>query len=243
MTELGSRYEDGDYLDSNPGWHEERAEWKAEKVAGILCDTGVPRASICDAGCGTAGVLRALVPMLPGSRLVGYEPSPDGYELAQSLSSGSGVELVLGGIEAIAEPFDVALCLDVFEHVDDYLGFLRSLSDKATHFIFHIPLDLSAQAMVRSSLPVARAKLGHLHYFTSTTAVATLEDAGYSIVTRQFTHSSFEGPGRTMSRGQKTAGLLRSATAKIASEDAASRIWGGFSLLVLAQGTRGQVQA
>ena len=38
--------------------------------------------------------------------------------------------------------YDLLLMMDVFEHVDDYLGFLRSCKNKTKNTIFHIPLDI-----------------------------------------------------------------------------------------------------
>ena len=39
--------------------------------------------------------------------------------------------------------FDIALIIDVIEHVEDYFYFLRKVKKKANYKIFHIPLDLS----------------------------------------------------------------------------------------------------
>lgn len=48
--------------------------------------------------------------------------------------------------------WDLVLVLDVFEHVDDYLGFLRGLSRIARNIIFHIPLDISVMRVLASAL-------------------------------------------------------------------------------------------
>ena len=82
---------------------------------------------------------------------------------------------------------DIALIIDVFEHVEDYLGFLRRIRSYAEYFIFHIPLDLHVQGLLRDALPIARRDLGHLHYFCRSTALATLHDTGYLIVDERIT--------------------------------------------------------
>lgn len=70
--------------------------------------------------------------------------------------------------------FDVVMAIDVFEHVEDFFGFLRSLREKGTYKIFHIPLDLSVQWVLRSSpLIKQRLSVGHIHHFTKETALAT----------------------------------------------------------------------
>ena len=84
--------------------------------------------------------------------------------------------------------------MDVFEHVDDYLGFLKLCKNKAKHTIFHIPLDLSASAILRNRLMAVRKSVGHLHYFMKETALATLVDAGYEIIDSFYTTGSLELP-------------------------------------------------
>jgi hypothetical protein len=73
--------------------------------------------------------------------------------------------------------FDIVMAIDVFEHVEDYFGFLRKLRGKAEYKIFHIPLELSVQSVLRSSIIIeGRKSVGHIHYFTKETALETLKD-------------------------------------------------------------------
>ena len=89
--------------------------------------------------------------------------------------------------------FDVVMAIDVFEHVEDYFGFLRKLKKKGVYKVFHIPLDLSVQAILRGA-PILklRRSVGHINYFTKETALATLADTGYEVVDFIYTSSSIE---------------------------------------------------
>jgi len=129
--------------------------------------------------------------------------------------------------------FDLVMAIDVFEHVEDYFGFLRKLKNRGTYKIFHIPLDLSVQSVLRSS-PILkeRSSVGHIHYFTKETALETLRDTGYEVVDYFYTNSSLE----LKNRGWK-ANLMKLPRALFYSihKDLSVRIFGGFSLLVLAK--------
>ena len=129
--------------------------------------------------------------------------------------------------------FDIALAIDVFEHVEDYFGFLIKLRQRAKYIIFHIPLDLSVQTDLRSSPNLqSRTSVGHIHYFTKETALESLRDTGYEIVDCLYTGGSLELPNR----GWK-ANLLQ-VPRKLAfavNNDLAVRVLGGYSLLVLAK--------
>ena len=135
----------------------------------MLGDRNFRPESIVDIGCGTGGVLEVIAGALNGTRLVGYDPSAEAIGMVERSDR---VELRAGTPKDVHEHYDLLLSLDVFEHVEDYIGFLRSLRPIADWFIFHIPLDVSAQSVVRERpLLAARSTVGHLHYFTRGTAL------------------------------------------------------------------------
>ena len=57
--------------------------------------------------------------------------------------------------------------LDVIEHVEDYFSFLRDIRTKSSYKLFHIPLEVSVQGVLRGKIFLRNRDLyGHLHYFT-----------------------------------------------------------------------------
>jgi len=138
--------------------------------------------------------------------------------------------------DLLSEPdsyFDVVLAIDVFEHIEDYLGFLRQLRHKGKYKIFHIPLDLSIYTVLKSS-PILRlrASVGHLHYFTKETALATLEDTGYEVLDYFYTNCYLEFPNQGW---QTLVRRLPQPFLNCIYHDLTVRLLGGFSLIVLAK--------
>ena len=124
------------------------------------------------------------------------------------------------------------LVYQLLEHVEDYLGFLKALRGRAAHKIFHIPLDLSVQSVLRSRpLLEGRQQFGHLHYFTQQTALATLGDCGYQIIDWRYAAAALDCPRRLRTR---LTNLPRRVLAAF-SRDLAARLLGGYSLLVLSR--------
>ena len=230
--EAADRYCDGAYLAHNPTWHAEHSSTKARWIDDILKRNALEPRTITEVGCGSGEILVQLKARRPEAQFTGFEISPQAYAICAPKAA-AGLEFRLEDLLEKTDRFDLLLAIDVFEHVPDYLGFLRALRARAEHKIFHIPLDLSAQALIRgTSFPVLREQTGHLHYFYKYTALATLRDCGYEIVDWNYTRSSQELPGKSLRT--KVANLPRKLT-QLVSEDLSARVFGGYSLMVLAR--------
>jgi hypothetical protein len=224
-------YSDGTYIEHNSTWHAEDSPWKARQILKLLRRNGVNPSSICEVGCGAGEILSELSNALPNSRFVGYERSPQAIALCKDKES-PRLSYRMADIFESEEIYDCALCIDVFEHVEDYMGFISALRVKAKFKVFHIPLDISVLSILHSSMIRARQSAGHIHYFTQETAIATLEDCGYKIIDGFFT-APFDG---------LRSDLFKSKIAKIPrrilysmSPGLTAKLLGGCSYIVLAE--------
>ena len=179
----GERYFDRAYLAHNPTWHAEHGPTKARWIDEIIRRNGLGPQTIAEVGCGSGEILVELQKRRPEAQFTGFEVSPQAYGIC-SRKRAPGIDFQLKDL-MVSEPerFDLLLAIDVLEHVPDYMGFLAALRGRADHKIFHIPLDLSVQALIRgTTYPILREQTGHLHYFFKYTALATLRDCGYEIL-------------------------------------------------------------
>jgi ubiquinone/menaquinone biosynthesis C-methylase UbiE len=226
-------YQGETYAENNPTWHEEDAPWKARHIQTMIHKHRLPTGRICEVGCGTGEILLNLEQAFPEAELVGYEISPHAYGRAKQKETGRTHFHFADVTMEEAPRFDILLMIDVFEHVDNYMAFLKSMRDVAAYKIFHIPLDLSVQSVFRSwPISKLRKDVGHIHYFYKDTAIAALEDCGYRIIDHHYTKSRSELPNQALS--SQLMRLPRQAAFKV-SPDWAARVLGGYSLLVLAE--------
>lgn len=231
MSETEEIYtqERGEYLMKNPTWHEEDSSWKAIQIHKMLTKNSLKVKSIVEAGCGAGEILNQLRSLLSNDiKFTGYDISRDAINLAKGKTKGR-LKFECEDFLKLNKEFDVSLLIDVFEHVDDYMGFLKSFRNKSEYSIFHIPLDIHVQGVLRNMQISARNSLGHLHYFTKDTALATLTDCGYDIIDSFYTKGSLDLK-RTLKA--KLAALPRRTLYNI-NKDFTVRLLGGFSLLVL----------
>lgn len=228
-----SIYTDGTYLRNNPRWHTDDSPWKARHIHAMLERNGLAPATVCEVGCGAGEVLRSLGTLMPaGTRFYGYDISPDAYALCAA-KGGTNIQFRFGDLLEQQAHFDLVMAIDVFEHVEDYFSFLRKLRTRGRHKVFHIPLDLSALSVARRA-PLADGwrNVGHIHQFTKDLALAALEHTGYRVIDHAYT----SGRTEVANVGWKTRLLKWPRRALHAiNPDAAARILGGYSLLVLAE--------
>jgi len=227
-------YTSGVYMDKNPTRHVEESQWKAQQIMRSLNKNHLMPRTICEVGCGAGEVLKQLEGYMDQEcRFWGYEISPLAFELSQSRAN-ERLRFQLADIRQEKDAsFDLLLILDVVEHLEDYFSFLRDIKLKSRYKIFHIPLDLSVQTILRrKALLKVRSIYGHLHYFTKEIAIQALQDSDYKILDVFYTARATELPSHEFVRN-----LLRwpRRLLGVLNQDLAARSLGGWSLLVLAE--------
>ncbi len=231
MKEL---YTSGKYLENNPGWHTGDSPWKAEQILHMIKKHNIQPATLCEIGCGAGEILSQLHEQLSATQLYGYEVSPQAFELCVKREK-DRLRFFLEDLLETQERFDLLLCIDVFEHIPNYLFFLEKLHDHADRFIFHIPLDLSLLTILRPGrLIQGRYGVGHLHLFTYELALAVLKDTGYEIIDSFLTAGGLELSKNKRRVRTVLANLPRRVLGKI-NDRLSARLFGGYSLLVLAK--------
>jgi SAM-dependent methyltransferase len=222
-------YADGTYSTKNPDWHTADSEWKASQITSLLSDHKLNPASCVEVGCGAGLILEHLQKRLHECRFSGFDVSPETAKFWRDRSP--AIDFQMGDFTLSREHFDLLLLIDVFEHVEDYLGFLKTLSQRAEYFIFHIPLEMHVSAVLRDRHTHSREAVGHLHYFSRSTALATLASAGYVVIDERFTKLS-QQTVEGYTTATFTANLARRFT-ELLSMKFAAKLLGGYSLLAL----------
>ncbi len=204
--------------------YEADAAHKVEGICRLVEDCGLRPRTVLDLGCGTGAVLAGVCARL-GASGIGVDVDPDAIG---RIAGYPGVRFELGDARDTPHTADLVLCVDVFEHVPDDVGFLRAVRDRGRWFAFRVPLDDAAWDRLRGRTARFREEYGHLHAYTWGRAVRTIEAAGYEVRCVR--------PHRIPAGGLLSRGIRRVAGA--VAPRLATRVIGGWSLLVLARGGR-----
>ena len=228
-------YIGGEYLKNKPTWDEEDSVFKAEWIYNLYKKNNLEPGDVVEVGCGAGGILEELSKKDPGIKnLTGFDISPQAINLAKSKENGK-VQFFNKDFTEEQLNSNLLLVIDVVEHVDDYYNFLRKLVNRGDHFIFHIPLDLCCRTILKPHVLLQqRNSVGHIHYFTEEMVHWFLKDVGYEIIDWHFTKPFIDfKEAKTLKA--KVKKVLRNFSYWI-SPSLSSKLWGGYSMLILARG-------
>ena len=190
---MNKLYINGTYLKKNPQWHTEDSLWKASQIIKIIENNKLQFQSICEVGCGAGLILVELQKCFAKNiKFYGYDISPQAIELAYKLKNENLNFYLEDFVKKRNQQFDIILCIDVLEHIEDFYGFLKNIKRKGTYKIFHVPLEMNVQKIILQRILKSRKQSGHIHYFMKETALETLRDTGYKVIDNQCL-SKFQG--------------------------------------------------
>lgn len=222
-----------DYLQINPTWHVEDSQWKATQVLKMIERNKLQPKTVVEIGCGAGEILNQLYERLEDKSIAysGYEIAPDAYKLCEQRRK-ERLSFYQGDLLETTNHYDLLLMIDVFEHVEDYIGFTRKAAEKATYKIYHIPLDMSIYSILINNFKYVRNAGGHIHYFNQFTALATLKDAGQEVVDWFYTKTALEVNNKNITLFNRFMNFLRRVGFRIKPNFTVNAL-GGFSLMVL----------
>ncbi|WP_194477469.1 bifunctional 2-polyprenyl-6-hydroxyphenol methylase/3-demethylubiquinol 3-O-methyltransferase UbiG [Bradyrhizobium sp. CCBAU 53338] len=227
-----SRYRQDDYAVDNPDWHEEDAPWKAAHIRTILDRNRLQWRTLADIGCGTGAIVEILSRQYQQSRFEGFEVSPYAHELSLKRAS-DNLGFSMEDAFQSGKQFDLAMAIDVAEHVENPFEFLRAMGRMSRWQVIHVPLDMSALAVGRGwVLPAARRTLGHIHYFSRDSALSLIAESGLETIDSFYTAWAIDQSYKTW---KKRLAAWPRRLAFLAAPDATVRLVGGWSLMVLSR--------
>lgn len=226
-------YGDGSYLAANPSWHTEDSPYKAAWIARMLEEARIEFATAAEIGCGAGAITRILAEQMPAVAWSGFDISPDVQRFWPT--DLPNLHFYNEDFKDHDQFFDLVLVIDVIEHVEDVFAFLRDLRRCGRHFIFHIPIEINMMSVIRDNFNDSRDEVGHLHYFSKSTALRTLEDCEFKINKWFYTSMTLENTSRIGIK-TKLVNLLKRPLYRMAP-GAAARIFGRCSVMVWCQPT------
>ena len=226
-----SRYTDGTYLHDNPTWHAEDSAWKLAHVRRGLAraEIAAPR-TVCDLGCGSGELVKLWAKAQPEISFTGYDISPQALSLCKQNAPQNTV--FVSGQNIPDGPFDVALALDVIEHIENETAWLKNAAGVAQTLVLHIPLELSLYTRLRSSwLAEQRRVVGHIHFYTPRAVEQLLAQQNLRVLSWHYTNKYVERPPQLNSLTSKIGMCVRKVLHTLLPRRVAALTVGGYSVL------------
>jgi SAM-dependent methyltransferase len=228
-----------DYLCNNPDWHLSDSPYKSKVIINLIEQENLNLKSIFDVGCGYGSILKSLQDHFPKDIIFkGFDISPDAISYAKKFEC-NNLSFVYGSFTEFNNTCDLLLMIDVFEHVPDYINFINDNVLNSQYSIFHIPIDISIESILRKSYLWTRENFGHIHYFTSDLAIEILKDFDLEVLRIVYT-SELDLPRSSV--GSKIAYPFRRFFELIFGRRISSIFLGGYSIMVLVKNKNSHVQ-
>lgn len=214
------------------------SKYKVEQVARLLVNQGSDLISkfhtIADVGCGNGETTMLfhnfIVERTTGDIEVnGYDVHPKMKEMKDS----ARVKFIHGDFCSSDTIYDLALLLDVIEHVPAPTEFLGLVAKRARWVVLHIPLDDSMLTWLRKHPKTNLKSPGHLLVLNPSSALNLLTVAGLRVKDYDFS-PAFRAPSGRETILQKILYPARNALYRF-SPYLLQRSLGGVSLTVFAQ--------
>ena len=230
---MENRYTDGTYLSQNPSWHSEDAPWKLAHILRALQEAGLASFSnVLDAGCGSGDIVKSWAAKAPHIKFIGWDISPQAYELALR-NAPSNVRFVKGQ-NPPKELFDLALAIDVIEHLEDPAAWLAHVATCVPYLVLHVPLDLSFRSRLNPQLLEDEKKaVGHIQFFTSHSLKKFLRAQHFQILSAHYTNKYVERPPKLTRFKSRVGMCIRKAAHYLLPRAWAAYLIGGYSLMLV----------
>jgi cyclopropane fatty-acyl-phospholipid synthase-like methyltransferase len=232
------------YYTSGLYWQKHKdasSQFKVNLVLEIFSKFGLeilPGDQLTEVGCGQGAFLLPLASYLAEqkitTRINGYDIAPDAIQLAEKNNIFPNVTFSVGSTNQINDKANYLFCMDVVEHVENPLDFLRTLAQKADLIILHLPVEQSIGHMLLHKPTQSYREFQHIHFYSWETANLLLKEASFEVVGYQFSAASkviFKVSGNPIT---KLLRVVRFFLYKINSPIAAI-LGGGTVLFILKQ--------
>ena len=234
-NEKSDMYESGEFLANNPSYFTEDSPWKAQQIYRLLKNNNINVRTICEVGCGSGEVLHQLMKLLDSDiKYTGYDISPLLSEIWEQRTSES-MEFFAKDFLLDEKSFDLACYIDVVEHIENYIDFLKKIKDRSEYKVFAFPLEISAAKAIFSKYYIhTHKKYGHIHFFNREIVEFIFEDVGLNIIDSFLapTAIALGGKSASVTRSSRMLNIPRKLISKF-SVDFAQRLLGGYAFYLL----------
>jgi len=177
-----------EYIKKNPGLHLKDSPDKVREILRILPIKNKYE-SMIDIACGAGAVTLELKKRLSIPKVVGIDISTTMINYAKTLDKNNSVDWINQNIFDLkfAERFDLAVCNDIVEHVNDDAQFLKQVANLSKYAVIKVPLEKSFLARFLKFFHIAdvwadtESRYGHIHHYAMKELDELIYSSGFQI--------------------------------------------------------------
>lgn len=182
-----------EYIQKNPNMHLSDSFEKFSQISKLLGKES-KYDSILDVACGGGLVTKELQKRFKPKKIIGIDISRAMIKRAKEYDSENLIKWKVGDIFEynVKEKFDLVTCVDILEHVDDDLGFLKKVGEMGVSIIIKTPLEDSYFSRLIRKLRIfdtwadTENRYGHIHHYNEKELISLINRSGFKIERSMF---------------------------------------------------------
>jgi len=199
-------YTTGEYIEHNPTLHEEDSAWKTYKllpfVDKFLKENTSRKASILDVGGGAGLILKAISEHIEknGRKVQQYALDLSAEMLKVQKKNNPRAKMIQGNIKKTTfadKQFDLALMIDVLEHIPQPEEALKELQRISKYAIFKVPLESNLHDKLMNFATKGRHRkriiesIGHINVYNYGQLKRQIEECCGRVVEAKYTNAFY----------------------------------------------------
>jgi len=178
-----------EYINKNPSLGLEQASLKAKQILGFLGDIEIN--SLLDIACGAGGITAILEHELKPKETVGLDISSEMIRVAKSKDTDKAITWLCQDIFNYCpdRKFDLVTCIDIIEHVEDDLRFLKKVSSFGKKVLVKVPMEDSIldnkiirTLKIRDPWKESENRYGHIHHYNEKQLLELFDKSGFKLI-------------------------------------------------------------
>ena len=178
-----------EYIKKNPSLDLDQSELKANQILLFIGKMNV--SSLLDIACGAGGITNILLEKLKTKKTAGLDISKEMIRVAKLNDKKKKIVWLCQNIFDYhsKKRFDLVTCIDIIEHIEDDLKFLKKVATLGNKVLIKVPMEdsildnkIMRKLKIRDYWKESEIKYGHIHHYNETDLLKLFDKAGFKIL-------------------------------------------------------------
>jgi len=186
-----------EYIDKNPDLHESDTESKVRNIDKLLFPIAMKVTSIVDVACGSGKILLNISKKYSSKKNLGIDISDKMIEVAKTNDINNNVTWKVANVfDVKLDNYELVLAIDILEHVESDLGFLKHIKNIGRYLIVKVPIEKNFLNILVKIISFGKIdeykyteeKYGHINHYSEKDLLNLIDESELMVIGKGYMH-------------------------------------------------------